>query len=183
MPYYYSKEGELCQGVFKKRKKFLRRDRYLLWNRALTCRDRRPRKERSDTIASLRASGPQSATDIRKTHKPVGDGALDVPCLAICKANRRCSTVAKTSVTRRKVDYGCSTFSNRWRFEKLSFAKAKLAPLTNLHGKLVRLLRKPVSRQKAKAPPDWVVPLLFGADYGARTRHLDLGKVALYQMS
>ena len=24
---------------------------------------------------------------------------------------------------------------------------------------------------------------LFGADYGARTRHLDLGKVALYQMS
>ena len=26
-------------------------------------------------------------------------------------------------------------------------------------------------------------PLFFGADYGARTRHLDLGKVALYQMS
>ena len=25
--------------------------------------------------------------------------------------------------------------------------------------------------------------LFFGADYGARTRHLDLGKVALYQMS
>ena len=25
--------------------------------------------------------------------------------------------------------------------------------------------------------------LLDGADYGARTRHLDLGKVALYQMS
>lgn len=25
--------------------------------------------------------------------------------------------------------------------------------------------------------------VLFGADYGARTRHLDLGKVALYQMS
>ena len=24
---------------------------------------------------------------------------------------------------------------------------------------------------------------LYGADYGARTRHLDLGKVALYQMS
>ena len=23
----------------------------------------------------------------------------------------------------------------------------------------------------------------YGADYGARTRHLDLGKVALYQMS
>ena len=28
----------------------------------------------------------------------------------------------------------------------------------------------------------WVL-LFFGADYGARTRHLDLGKVALYQMS
>lgn len=25
--------------------------------------------------------------------------------------------------------------------------------------------------------------VFFGADYGARTRHLDLGKVALYQMS
>ena len=25
--------------------------------------------------------------------------------------------------------------------------------------------------------------LSFGADYGARTRHLNLGKVALYQMS
>ena len=27
------------------------------------------------------------------------------------------------------------------------------------------------------------VRVVFGADYGARTRHLDLGKVALYQMS
>ena len=26
-------------------------------------------------------------------------------------------------------------------------------------------------------------PFGYGADYGARTRHLDLGKVALYQMS
>ena len=26
-------------------------------------------------------------------------------------------------------------------------------------------------------------PKLCGADYGSRTRHLDLGKVALYQMS
>jgi hypothetical protein len=26
-------------------------------------------------------------------------------------------------------------------------------------------------------------PQISGADYGARTRHLDLGKVALYQMS
>ena len=26
-------------------------------------------------------------------------------------------------------------------------------------------------------------PNRLGADYGARTRHLDLGKVALYQMS
>ena len=25
--------------------------------------------------------------------------------------------------------------------------------------------------------------LIYGADYGARTRHLNLGKVALYQMS
>jgi len=27
------------------------------------------------------------------------------------------------------------------------------------------------------------VLFFFGADYGARTRHLHLGKVALYQMS
>ena len=29
----------------------------------------------------------------------------------------------------------------------------------------------------------FVYPSKIGADYGARTRHLDLGKVALYQMS
>ena len=29
---------------------------------------------------------------------------------------------------------------------------------------------------------EYLVPV-FGADYGARTRHLHLGKVALYQMS
>ena len=28
-----------------------------------------------------------------------------------------------------------------------------------------------------------ILGLFFGADYGARTRHLHLGKVALYQMS
>ena len=28
-----------------------------------------------------------------------------------------------------------------------------------------------------------IVPVFFGADYGDRTRHLNLGKVALYQMS
>ena len=32
-----------------------------------------------------------------------------------------------------------------------------------------------------KIQADWLG--FFGADYGARTRHLDLGKVALYQMS
>ena len=29
----------------------------------------------------------------------------------------------------------------------------------------------------------WLRHQKYGADYGARTRHLDLGKVALYQMS
>ena len=29
----------------------------------------------------------------------------------------------------------------------------------------------------------WLRHQTYGADYGARTRHLDLGKVALYQMS
>ena len=36
--------------------------------------------------------------------------------------------------------------------------------------------------RKATFEP-FAVPLKIGADYGARTRHLDLGKVALYQMS
>ena len=30
---------------------------------------------------------------------------------------------------------------------------------------------------------EFLLFLTFGADYGARTRHLNLGKVALYQMS
>ena len=37
-----------------------------------------------------------------------------------------------------------------------------------------------------KIDPDAIASgsiFLFGADYGARTRHLHLGKVALYQMS
>ena len=33
------------------------------------------------------------------------------------------------------------------------------------------------------ALPLGYVTIKDGADYGARTRHLDLGKVALYQMS
>ena len=39
---------------------------------------------------------------------------------------------------------------------------------------------QPRSTRK-KSPPDWVV--IFGAGDEARTRYLDLGKVALYQMS
>ena len=41
--------------------------------------------------------------------------------------------------------------------------------------------RKSKMLQK-ETPPEWVV-FLFGAGYEARTRYLDLGKVALYQMS
>ena len=37
------------------------------------------------------------------------------------------------------------------------------------------------SRPRKKSPPVWVV--IFGAGDEARTRYLDLGKVALYQMS
>ena len=41
-----------------------------------------------------------------------------------------------------------------------------------------------VNSYKAKKKAGTFVPaFFFGADYGARTRHLDLGKVALYQMS
>ena len=38
--------------------------------------------------------------------------------------------------------------------------------------------------QRQKEKPEAIASgFLFGADYGARTRHLHLGKVALYQMS
>ena len=53
------------------------------------------------------------------------------------------------------------------RFLKLSFTPALFEPNTN------RQIKK----------EELVLFLTFGADYGARTRHLNLGKVALYQMS
>ena len=44
-------------------------------------------------------------------------------------------------------------------------------------------ISRPMIRSKTrKNHPEWGGSR-FGADYGARTRHLDLGKVALYQMS
>ena len=42
--------------------------------------------------------------------------------------------------------------------------------------------RNLLQREK-KNTPEMGVLFFSGADYGARTRHLDLGKVALYQMS
>ena len=44
----------------------------------------------------------------------------------------------------------------------------------------LRIYVKPIN--KSVYPTD-LLKGYFGADYGARTRHLDLGKVALYQMS
>ena len=57
---------------------------------------------------------------------------------------------------------------------------AKLAPPANeIRGRALALINS-LETQK-KAPGGCL--FAFGADYGARTRHLDLGKVALYQMS
>ena len=42
---------------------------------------------------------------------------------------------------------------------------------------------KCVSKIKTKVILCTTLAFFFGADYGARTRHLHLGKVALYQMS
>ena len=42
---------------------------------------------------------------------------------------------------------------------------------------------RPFGRLSCFSRSGATAPLRFGADYGARTRHLDLGKVALYQMS
>ena len=47
----------------------------------------------------------------------------------------------------------------------------------------LRAVAPVIQREMTKKAPVWVPFLSFGADYGARTRHLDLGKVALYQMS
>ena len=44
------------------------------------------------------------------------------------------------------------------------------------YGAIFRLLGEKITGLSNK-------PVTVGADYGARTRHLDLGKVALYQMS
>ena len=44
-----------------------------------------------------------------------------------------------------------------------------------------RLVRADTNEQRKKE--ECLLFLLLGADYGARTRHLNLGKVALYQMS
>ena len=41
---------------------------------------------------------------------------------------------------------------------------------------------RPLSLQNKQKSTAYAM-LSFGADYGARTRHLHLGKVALYQMS
>ena len=46
-----------------------------------------------------------------------------------------------------------------------------------------RWVLAPVIHSKTPKKGTQWVPLRFGADYGARTRHLHLGKVALYQMS
>ena len=43
--------------------------------------------------------------------------------------------------------------------------------------------RRTGARKKTKKAANSRLRLFFGADYGARTRHLHLGKVALYQMS
>ena len=48
------------------------------------------------------------------------------------------------------------------------------------HFGAVRATEKPASKKKKHCIRS---ASLFGADYGARTRHLHLGKVALYQMS
>ena len=43
--------------------------------------------------------------------------------------------------------------------------------------------RREKSNKTKKQPRDELGVAFYGADYGARTRHLHLGKVALYQMS
>ncbi len=63
---------------------------------------------------------------------------------------------------------------------------------SGLRGSILTARRRSVSRGSDMPPACHSTPLpfepgdhilLIGADYGARTRHLDLGKVALYQMS
>ena len=47
---------------------------------------------------------------------------------------------------------------------------------------VIRSIFVAFSARKKEKQANGLFPF-FGADYGARTRHLDLGKVALYQMS
>ena len=55
-----------------------------------------------------------------------------------------------------------------------------IAVQTVIRRRLFRVLFISWIKKKGRA---FTLPFLFGADYGARTRHLNLGKVALYQMS
>ena len=75
---------------------------------------------------------------------------------------------------------------SRNSFERTSFSFRKQQSFSALLllGANLRLVRRSRGIHLQKEIPsrkDWV--FLFGADYGARTRHLHLGKVALYQMS
>ena len=64
--------------------------------------------------------------------------------------------------------------------------------LKRITGSILAARRRSVSRGSDMPPACHSTPLpfepgftisFFGADYGARTRHLNLGKVALYRMS
>ena len=52
-----------------------------------------------------------------------------------------------------------------------------------LQGLICALAQKPRKLGSKTKGHSQGVSFCFGADYGARTRHLHLGKVALYQMS
>ena len=65
---------------------------------------------------------------------------------------------------------------------KSLYSSLHLERITGLGRGARRALFEPnTNRQRKKE--ELALFLTFGADYGARTRHLNLGKVALYQMS
>ena len=63
--------------------------------------------------------------------------------------------------------------------------RARSSAVANVHRKfaLYRFPFEPLLHNQKEKGTATQYLFLFGADYGARTRHLNLGKVALYQMS
>ena len=86
--------------------------------------------------------------------------------------------IRKKSVSKRDIRGSEPTFAPKRSLLRMDLLRKRIK---FSHGENLRGSRRTVCTKKTRT--EKAVLAFFGADYGARTRHLDLGKVALYQMS